>query len=304
MKVACIIPTYNGSNDLARLLKSLKGQTIDFDIHIIDSSSSDNTLDVANKHTKNTRIIPKEDFNHGGTRQLIINDNPNYDIYVLITQDAYLEGERSIENLISHFQDSEVGAVCGRQLPHHDATPLAAHARIFNYPKETSVKTLNDSSRFGLKTAFISNSYAAYRASSLQQIGGFPNHVILSEDMYVAAKMLLSGWKIVYAGNASCRHSHNYKLTSEFRRYFDIGVFHAREKWIKDSFGGAGSEGFRYVFSELKFLGLSRLHLWPSSLIRNSLKLIGYKTGQLEKYIPLATKIKFSMYKGYWHKNI
>ena len=42
-----------------------------------------------------------------------------------------------------------------------------------------------------MKTAFNSNSFAAYRRKALKDVGGFPINTILSEDMYVTAKMLL-----------------------------------------------------------------------------------------------------------------
>ena len=118
--------------------------------------------------------------------------------------------------------------------------------------------------------------------------------------MYAAAKMLMAGWRVAYAGNAQCRHSHNYSLVEEFARYFDMGVFHARESWIRENFGGAGGEGIRYVKSELQFLGLHRLYLWPSAMLRNAIKLFAYKLGQQEAILPTLIKRKLGMYKRYW----
>lgn len=301
LKVACIIPTYNGREDLQRLLISLNEQKgLFFDILIVDSTSTDGTYELALAHNSNVVRIPSSDFNHGGTRQLIASQNPNYDIFIYLTQDAYLEDQHALCEITKPFADPKVGAVCGRQLPHHNATLLSQHARYFNYPKISQMKTLSDSSELGLKTAFVSNSFTAYRSNALKEAGGFPKHVILSEDMYVASKMLICGWKIAYAGEARCRHSHNYTISEEFRRYFDQGVFHGRESWIRENFGGAGGEGLRYVKSELQFLGLNRLYLWPAALLRNACKLIAYKLGQKEKRMPIAIKKKMSMHKGYW----
>ena len=299
-KIACIIPTYNGRNDLVRLLKSLTSQTSTFDLFIVDSSSKDGTLEVAKSHCSNVLSIPSAEFNHGGTRQLMIDRNPGYDIYVFLTQDAYLEDHQAIEKIVSPFIDAKVAAVCGRQLPHLDASPLAQHARAYNYPAHTRIKSLSDAPKLGIKTAFMSNSFAAYRRDSLLEVGGFPQHLIFAEDMYTTAKMLLAGWKIAYQGEASCRHSHNYTITEEFQRYFDMGVFHAREPWIRNSFGGAGGEGLSYVKSEFKFLGLSRFYLWPSAAIRNGCKLLAYKLGQQESKLSIPFKKRLGMYKRYW----
>ena len=299
-RIACIIPTYNGRSELARLLDSLEGQTAKFDIFIVDSSSKDGTLKLARVRVRNVTVIPSTEFNHGGTRQLMIDKNPGYDIYVYLTQDACLANKDAIARIVEPFSDTEVGAVCGRQLPHLDATPLAEHARLFNYPDGVQIKSMADVPSLGIKTAFMSNSFSAYRGAALKAVGGFPLHVIFAEDMYAVAKMLMNGWKVAYAGNAQCRHSHNYSLMEEFRRYFDMGVFHAREPWIRENFGGAGGEGLRYVKSELSFLGLNRFHMWPQAIIRNSIKLMGYKIGQQDAHLPTKWKCKLGMHRRYW----
>ena len=300
LRVACIVPTYNGREDFARLLKSIRSQHGRFDLFVVDSSSSDGTQELAKAELENVTVIPGIEFNHGGTRQMMVANNPSYDVYVFLTQDAYLEDPRALANLVAPFVDGQIAAVCGKQLPHLNADLLSQHARHFNYPDESKVKSLADAGVLGIKTPFMSNSFSAYRGGALLSVGGFPQHVILSEDMYVAAKMLQAGWKVAYSGSAVCRHSHNYSLKEEFCRYFDQGVFHAREAWIRETFGGAGGEGLRYVKSELKFLGVRRIYMWPAALLRNALKLAAYKLGQKEKSLPIELKRKLSMHKRYW----
>lgn len=301
-RVACIIPTRNGGADLIRLLHSLAEQTQHVDRLVVDSASTDGSAETAERLGCHVTRIEQRAFNHGGTRQTMIDRFPEYDVYVFMTQDAYLEREDALTKLIAPLTDPSVGAVCGRQLPHHDASPLAQHARAFSYPAESSRRTIQDAPRLGLRTAFLSNSFAAYRAQALREVGGFPPDVIFAEDMYVAAKMLLAGWSIAYAADAECRHSHSYTVSEEFRRYFDMGVFHARDPWIRQRLGGAGGEGLRYVRSELAFLGARRLDLWPESLLRNALKLLAYKLGQNERHLPHSLKRRMSSFKTYWDK--
>ena len=300
MRIACLIPTYNARADLFRLLDSLERQTACFDTFIIDSNSMDGTQELAWGRVGNVTVIPSVEFNHGGTRQRMVDQNPGYDVYVFLTQDAFLVDADAIAQIIEPFSDPDVGAVCGRQLPHLDAMPLAEHARIFNYPEGVQIKSMADVPRLGIKTAFMSNSFSAYRGEALIAVGGFPVHVIFAEDMYAVAKMLIAGWKVAYAGNARCRHSHNYTIVEEFGRYFDMGVFHAREPWIRQNFGGTGGEGMRYAKSELRFLGLRRFYVWPSAILRNAVKLLGYKLGQQEAKLPIWIKRKMGMYKRYW----
>lgn len=69
----------------------------------------------------------------------------------------------------------------------------------------------------------MSNSFAAYRRSVFEELGGFPEHTILAEDMFMAAKMIESGYKVGYCAESAVRHSHNYRPREEFKRYFDTG---------------------------------------------------------------------------------
>ena len=54
LKVACIIPTYNGRHELERLLDSLGRQSAEFDTFIVDSSSRDGTFELAGSRCKNS----------------------------------------------------------------------------------------------------------------------------------------------------------------------------------------------------------------------------------------------------------
>src|SRR5690606_29801174 len=116
------------------------------------------------------------------------------------------------------FEDPAVAVAYGRQLPHRDANPIAAHARYFNYGPQSRVVGLDDRARLGIKTVFTSNSFAAYRAVVFNDLGGFPERNILSEDMYLAARAVLAGARIAYVAEACVRHSHNYSPVEEFRR--------------------------------------------------------------------------------------
>lgn len=300
MKIACIIPTYNGLADIRRLLTSLCSQEGVFDTYFVDSTSTDGTLEFLKSRVDNLTVVSSNEFNHGGTRQLIVNLCSEYDVCVFLTQDVFLFDPKSINKLTEPFSDSNIAAVCGRQIPHVDANIFARHARFFNYSKRSVVKSMTDVPEFGMRTAFMSNSFAAYRVEALKSIAGFPKHVIFAEDMYVTALMLIKGWKVAYASEAVCQHSHNYNSIEEFSRYFDMGVFHSREHWIQNAFGGASGDGLSYVCSELKYLGLQRFYLWPVSLYRNALKLFGYKLGKLERFMPKFIKKIFGMHKRYW----
>ncbi len=285
---------------LDALVYSLERQIVPpCDIIVIDSESIDGTLQIARNLGCVVMQISRDEFDHGRTRNLASLQACG-DILIFMTQDVVLESSRALEELVRPFSDPSVGAVCGRQLPKYDANPLAAHARLFNYPLESCVKTKADIPRLGIKVPFVSNSFTAYRKSALFDVGGFPNPVVLSEDMYVAAKMILAGYSVAYAGQAEVRHSHNYSFWQEFQRYFDIGSFHAAYPWIQEEFGKASGEGWRYLRSELEYARPYGFYWVVRSLISCSFKFSGFNLGKRHFLLPQSWKRYLGMNNNYW----
>lgn len=295
-----IIPTLNAGKQIGRLLASLMSQTVRCKILIVDSSDSGAVTGIAASFGAEMMSVPREKFDHGGTRDLAARTATG-SILIFLSQDVLPYDKYAIENLLRPFEDQDMGAVYGRQLPGPGATPFAAHLRLFNYPECSSVKGISEKGKYGIKTPFLSNAFSAYRKEALMRIGGFRKKLIVGEDTCAGAQLLLAGYKLGYAADAAVYHSHNYTLLQEFGRYFDIGVFHKTENWILDEFGKAEGEGRRYINSELNFLvGLGKYHLIPESLLRMFAKYAGYLLGRNYGKIPNAVIRKISMHPEWW----
>ena len=254
MRTGLVIPTLNAAQLLPNLLREINeaGKFLTRKV-IVDSSSEDATADIAKKCGFEVLTIARKDFNHGGTRQLAAaHIKDDVDVVIFATQDIRLKDDKALKKLAEVFADDEVGAAYGRQLPKGDASPMAALLRKFNYPPASAKKTMADKERYGLKTAFMSDSFGAYRMTALEEAGGFPPCVRCSEDMYVAAKMLLKGWAIYYNAEAEVYHSHEFDLKSAWRRYRDVGAFQKKESWIGETFGKAEGEGLKLLKMQLK----------------------------------------------------
>ena len=300
-RVGVVIPTYNASSHWYALQAGLDEQGVPpSDIVVIDSSSNDGTRSLAEKAGYQVVCIPKEEFNHGATRRLACDYLPDAEIVVFMTQDAVLARSDSIDRLCSSLMDPQIGAAYGRQLPRENADPIERHARLFNYPVNSQVKTFESRRELGFKAAFFSNSFAAYRRSALEEVGGFRSDAIVSEEVSVVAKMLLAGWGIQYKADALVIHSHPLSLTREFSRYFDIGVQHGREMWILSAFGNVRGDGLRYVKSEIKYL-FECAPLWiPYSGLRIASKYVAYHLGIRERHLPKWIKRTLSGHPRFW----
>ncbi|MGA8742949.1 MAG: glycosyltransferase [Terracidiphilus sp.] len=302
-RVAVIIPTFNAARHWAALSAGIRAQSLEADqVIVIDSSSSDGTADLARRDSFTVIEISPRDFNHGGTRQMGADFAERADIVIYLTQDAVLFGTDAFANLVRAFEDAEIGAAYGRQLPREKANAIEAHARHFNYPATSRLRSWETRRTLGFKSIFFSNAFGAYRRSALMSVGGFSPDVIFGEDTLVVARMHRAGWKTAYVADAVAKHSHAYSLAEEFRRYFDIGVLHARESWLVEQFGSASGEGRRFVVSEMGHLAKNAPHQLPSALMRTLAKYLGYKIGRRENGIAPRLKSHLGLNRQYWSR--
>jgi len=299
-RVAVVIPTCNAAQYWEALRAALDNQGISAEqILIVDSSSSDGTRALAQSAGYNVMRVERGEFDHGGTRRLASESLPWADALIYLTQDA-VPASNAFRTLHQAFSNPRVGTAYGRQLPRAGACPIERHARLFNYPSVSAIHTYSSREQLGIKAAFTSDSFAAYRCSALREVGGFPKKSIVGEESIVACRLLIAGWEIAYVADATVVHSHAFGLRKEFARYFDIGVHHARESWILEHFGKADEEGKRFLRSEFSYLLAEDARLIPVALLRTLLKLFAYQIGRREGYVPLAIKTRLSGQRTFW----
>lgn len=298
--VSVVVPIYNGGLLWQTAAAKIYDQRNNIDsVVVIDSGSSDDSAAVARQYGFDVHVIDACEFDHGKTRNYAL-EFVSSDYVIFMTQDAVLADETAISSLLSAFDDENVMAAYGRQLPATNATPPAAHARLFNYPSTSIIKSADVISFLGIKAVFISNSFAAYRVAYLRELGRFPEDIIFAEDMFLGAKIISSSRAIAYCAQAAVYHSHNYTPVQEFRRYFDAGVFHAQNSWLRELVGRVEGEGVKFVRSELQFLW-QHAPLWiPISLVSTLLKWGGFKLGLNYQRLPKSWCQVLSMNKKYW----
>ena len=282
MSIAVIVPVKNGGPRWQMVAASIQEQRLRPQRTIvIDSGSTDGSDEIAKASGFEVHAIAPERFDHGGTRQMAVEMVPECEILVFLTQDAVLEGADSLEQLVSALHaHPQAGIAYGRQISRPEAGPIERHARLFNYPERSIEKRLDDVPKLGIKTAFSSNSFAAYRRTMLLRAGGFPQNCPMGEDMIAAARILLQGGTVVYAAQARVIHSHGFTMAEEARRYYGIGRMHAQQKALLARFQSPASEGKRFVRSELAFLLRQAPWRIPEALLRTAIKYGAYRRGK------------------------
>jgi rhamnosyltransferase len=274
MDVSVVIPTLNAQDTIAALLLRLKEENIK-DIIVIDSSSKDSTQNIAKAFTDNVYIIKQEEFNHGLTRNLGLS-LAKFNTVVFLTQDVIL-CKGAIGKLVKNLEQEDVAIAFGRQLPHKNAKAFSKHLRLFNYPNYSITKTLLVKNAYGVRLAFNSNSFSAYKKGIIQGLGGF-SKLDFGEDVYMASKVLIAGYGVYYDSKACVYHSHNYSIKEEFKRYLAVGKFYKSQKWITKGFGKTSKEGWNYIIDQFVFLFNSNsLILLPEFLLKDVIKFVAYK---------------------------
>lgn len=284
------ILTLQAESSIAACLKPILNSPLKPKILLIDSSSTDQTVSIAEQLGVQTVIIPQKEFNHGLTRekarQLL-----NTDIVTFLTQDALLVHENALEKLILPIVTNSASIAYARQLPHAGADCFEAFHRAFNYPEESERRTLHDVEKWGVYTCFCSNSCAAYSNSALNEIGGFPE-TLFGEDTIAAAKLLTKGHAIAYVAEAEVLHSHSYTLAEEFYRHFDIGIYRQKHAALFERFGSDSKRGKQYALLLMKHLWREKPWLIPYAAARIVVKWLGYRIGRASEKATIGGSFK------------
>jgi rhamnosyltransferase len=301
-RFAVVIPTLNACRMLEGMLDAVRRQTAQpCEVLAVDSESGDGTPELCRRAGWRVHPIAAASFDHGATRNLGAGlADAQAEIVLFLTQDAIPARPDAFARLIEAFADPQVAVAYGRQLPRRQAGAMERHARLFNYPSESAVKRLPEARALGIKAVFVSNSFAAYRRSALAALGGFPAPAIMGEDQVFAARALLGGWSVAYVAQAEVVHSHGYTPLQEFRRYFDIGVYHAAFPVIGHEFGGVDGEGAHFVRSEVGYLARHAPHLAAAAPVWWAAKYLGYRLGRAAQRLPRGVCLTLAMHKGYF----
>lgn len=243
---------------------------------VVNSSSNDGTVELAKQFGAEVLIIPRQEFNHGATRELA-RHHLGTDIVVMMTPDAYATSPEMLANLVAPIQSGAASVAYARQIPHKGANFFEAFPRIYNYPDRSHIRGLDDVKNYGSFLFFCSDTCAAWKNSALNEIGGFPP-VLTAEDTVATAKLLRHGHRIAYVSEAVVHHSHHYTLAQEFKRYFDTG--YCRRSMQALMLGQRDeAHGKMFVLAMLRSLWTHKPFLLPYGAAQVLAKYAGYKIG-------------------------
>ncbi len=278
--VSIIIPVKNGEKTIGATLSMIYSQESPylFEVIIIDSGSTDNTLQIVKSHPARVYTIKPAEFAHGKVRNFGAElANGKYLVYT--TQDAIPFDESWLANLIRNFEEPDVAGVYGRQIPYETTNPIESFFIINHYPEMRSVKRKGSGS-LDIDTIFFSD----VNSSLLKTIWGkypYDNEINTGEDIEWAKSVLLAGYTIIYDPTAAVYHSHDFGLEGVFKKYYECGM--AFSKYAKEEYRSTQffKEGFGYVMKEMGYLIKTGHIKWiPYAFIYDATKFLGIILGK------------------------
>lgn len=223
-----VIPTKNGGSLFTRALEGLQKQRIwgSAELIVIDSGSTDGTIDAARNAGAKVIEIQPEDFNHGATRDYGIS-LASCEVVVLMVQDAVPNDSNLLEAILQTFNDSEVAGVYVRQIPQPDAD-LLTKRNLNNWltgRDEPEIRQIKSKEWYDalppMEKYFFCNfdNVCSAIRKSVWQTNKF-GQIDFGEDIDWAERVLKSGKKIVYQPDVMVVHSHDRPLSYEYKRTY------------------------------------------------------------------------------------
>ena len=279
MRVDIICPLYNAQNYIELLNKSLINQKkvkINKIIYILTEGKDDTEKILNNKKIYYQKIVKKE-FSHSLVREKAAMASDS-DILIFITQDIVIEDELWLYKLIKGIINGECEASFSSQITKYNN--IEKYTREKNYPEKSYIVTKKDIKNIGLRTFFFSDAASAIKTSIFKKLKGYDNkNLPISEDMYIAYKIIMNGYRIKYESNSVIYHSHKFTLKELYNRYKLTGQFFKQNSYL-DEYGttGTGASLAKYILKRI--LQEKRFNLLFRYPFDMAARFIGMKVGK------------------------
>jgi rhamnosyltransferase len=209
MSTSIVIRACNEEKHIPRLLQGIEQQTLkDPEIILVDSGSTDHTLDIVSQYPVNVVQIQPEEFSFGYSLNRGIS-HAHGDLIVIVSAHVYPVYPDWLERLLAPFADPQVALTYGKQ--RGNALNKFSEAQIFQhwYPDHTQLHQ---------PYPFCNNANAAIRRS-LWEDQRYDEILPGLEDLEWAHRIMARGYTLSYVAEAEVVHVHEETPPMVFNRY-------------------------------------------------------------------------------------
>ena len=212
MNIAVIMRTRNSEKTLPQALRALYSQTRqDFTLHVVDSGSTDRTLEIVANYPAVVRHIESSSYYPGKVLNTAI-QGTDADLLVFHNSCAVALVPQALDRLLAPFENARVCATFARQVPSRDAETWVRRDYQVSFPAH------------GPAPSWLPYSLplAAMRRSAWEE-HPFYTDAWGSEDVEWGYWAQRNGRQVAYVADAVVMHSHNYNPRELYARRFIEG---------------------------------------------------------------------------------
>lgn len=210
-------------------MEAISGQRMDFayEVLLVDSGSTDGTLELARRHGARVIGINKSEFSHGGARNRGISEAGGE--YVAMTvQDATPADENWLPKLVENLAaDDGVAGAYSRQVPRPGCNPFTRYQLEQHFTNRPERRVQGAESPEGyeamtpmqkLETITFDDVSSCVRRAVWRE---HPfRHVSFGEDLDWSERVIKAGYGIVYEPASAVIHSHDRSAFYEMKRAY------------------------------------------------------------------------------------
>ncbi len=210
--VSILIRAKNEDKYIGQTLSVLFSQTYkNFEVIIVDSGSTDRTLEIAREYPVKIFEIKPEDFTYGYSLNYGFM-KANGEFVVNLSAHALPSSNDWLETLITNFSDEKVAAVMSNNLPNPDCNPFDRRGLLKKY-------AISKQEISGGPPYIFANYSSVIRKSAWDKVH-YDETLSYAEDHDWALRVEALGYKIIYEPDAKTYHSHNETLKQIYRRSY------------------------------------------------------------------------------------
>lgn len=212
MKVSVVIRTYNEERHLRALLQGIAEQErdgIDVETVLVDSGSTDATLEIAREFDVRIEPIRKEDFSFG--RSLNVGCRAaEGEALVFVSGHCIPATRRWLVELVKPLGKQDIAYTYGGQLG--DDSSHFSEKQIFGkyFPADDKLP----------QEGFYCNNANAALLKSVWSEHPFDEELTGLEDMHLAKRLVACGYRVGYVASAAVYHLHS-ETWAQVRRRFE-----------------------------------------------------------------------------------
>ncbi len=207
-----LIRTWNEEKYFEKTLDAVLSQSYNsFEVIVVDSGSTDKTLEIAKKYPVKIFKINPGDFTYGFSLNYGFQKTKGKYV-ICLSAHALPKSKDWLKSIISNFNDEKVAAVMCKTIPWTDCNPFDRRGLLKKY--NDLKREITEGPPF-----IFSNSSSAIRKDIWRQIH-FNETLSGSEDYDWIKKVRKLKYKVIYEPKAEVYHSHNETLKQIYRRFY------------------------------------------------------------------------------------